>query len=188
MPVCAADSPLAFAPTFDRSTLKPAYGGYSVGELDFLAKRRLSMAIELLARPTCLHISLCVCVCVLSAHQTHTDMSRLAVRRCSSNARPTARTLRAVSSLVCFSFRVIARSFRFFRTACSLWAAPSGTFEVRFRTRKSPHSMLVRCLFFSVFVSDLLTRVAGNDRERRQPSIWCRVALRRFSPVLSRRR
>ena len=71
MPVCAADSPLAFAPTFDRSTLKPAYGGYSVGELDFLAKRRLSMAIELLARPTCLHISLCVCVCVLSSSNAH---------------------------------------------------------------------------------------------------------------------
>ena len=106
----------------------------------------------------------CVFVCVLSAHQTHTDMSRLAVRRCSSNARPTARSLRAVSSLVCFSFRVIARSFRFFRTACSLWAAPSGTFEVRFRTRKSPHSMLVRCLFFFCF------RFRFADTCRRQRS------------------
>lgn len=107
----------------------------------------------------------CVFVCVFSLLIKRTQICRVSQ---SGAARATLDRLLARFEQFRLLFVLVFASSRahfvFFRTACSLWAAPSGTFEVRFRTRKSPHSMLVRCLFFFCF------RFRFADTCRRQRS------------------
>lgn len=62
--VSFADSVLARSPQFDLASLKPAFGGYSVAELDFHCKRRRANAVDLATQALCNLFDFCFVVLI----------------------------------------------------------------------------------------------------------------------------